>query len=173
MHLFTNLLTLSVAFVFSMVGCGSTAVPDAVKVLENPVTGERVRFFSETRSSQAIGRIRGSRLGRREARQQLGLDQRSTQSHVWSNPYSKGLPRMAYRRQGERFARSVYRLSRNLDGQACEGSKSRCFAISHFHSLEDMRLRISRRGPPCHTGIQRKNGWCPRTPTVLCYRFEC
>lgn len=31
----------------SLVGCGSLGVPEPIKVLENPTTGERARFFRE------------------------------------------------------------------------------------------------------------------------------
>ncbi len=40
-------LTLSVTLWISVFGCSSKAVPRALKVLENPTTGERVRFFRE------------------------------------------------------------------------------------------------------------------------------
>ncbi len=34
-------------FGLSLVGCGSLGVPEPIKVLENPTTGERARFFRE------------------------------------------------------------------------------------------------------------------------------
>jgi hypothetical protein len=48
-----HMLILMIVAAFSVVGCsspsvpGSPGVPEPIKVLENPTTGERVRFFRE------------------------------------------------------------------------------------------------------------------------------
>lgn len=40
-------LLLTLLFPLLAVGCGSRGIPEPIKVLENPSTGERVRFFRE------------------------------------------------------------------------------------------------------------------------------
>jgi len=40
-------LSFTVACCVAMMGCGSPGVPTPIKVLENPSSGERVRFFKE------------------------------------------------------------------------------------------------------------------------------
>lgn len=34
-------------FAFAIASCGSPSLPEPIKVLENPATGERARFFEE------------------------------------------------------------------------------------------------------------------------------
>ena len=40
-------LVMSLACTLALVGCGSPGIPQPLKVLENPATGERARFFPE------------------------------------------------------------------------------------------------------------------------------
>ncbi len=40
-------LVVSLACILALVGCGSPGIPQPIKILENPATGERVRFFPE------------------------------------------------------------------------------------------------------------------------------
>ena len=40
-------LVMSLACMLILVGCGSPGTPQPIKVLENPTTGERARFFPE------------------------------------------------------------------------------------------------------------------------------
>ncbi|MHC4404771.1 MAG: hypothetical protein ACYTG0_34410 [Planctomycetota bacterium] len=40
-------LLVTLVSMMSMMGCGSPGVPEPIKVLEDPQTGERVRFFKE------------------------------------------------------------------------------------------------------------------------------
>ena len=40
-------LVMSLACMLLLVGCGSPGMPQPIKVLENPTTGERARFFPE------------------------------------------------------------------------------------------------------------------------------
>ena len=38
---------IALAWICTLIGCGSPGVPQPIRVLENPTTGERVRFFRE------------------------------------------------------------------------------------------------------------------------------
>ena len=42
-----RVLFVSVVCCVAMIGCGSAGVPKPIKILENPSSGERVRFFRE------------------------------------------------------------------------------------------------------------------------------